>query len=144
MVHLLCLAAVHALQCVNITHTETQISTQAAKSIILNQKCNLAERLGHHLLTSSNVGSTYWINVRRMVEKWDLYSRETKLLMIDWTFLCADLCSAVKRWVIHHPVLHRVGLSVETAKKMRPSPPASSSTTTSSTMSLLLGRTHIK
>lgn len=35
--------------------------------------------------------------------------------MIDWTFLCADLCPPVEGRLIHHPVAQRVGRSVEGA-----------------------------
>lgn len=38
--------------------------------------------------------------------------------MTDWTFLCADLCFPVEIWVIHHPVVRQVGLSVEQADKL--------------------------
>lgn len=42
------------------THRDTQMNAHGiTKSIILNQKSNLAERLGDHLLTPSNVTSTY-------------------------------------------------------------------------------------
>lgn len=47
--------------------------------------------------------------------------REQNLLMIDWTILLADLCSPARSGVIHHSVVHLVGLSVEPAKQMHSS-----------------------
>lgn len=47
-------------------------------------------------------------------------------LMIDRTFLYADLCPPVKGRVIHHPVVHHVGLSVEPAKTRHSSSPTTS------------------
>lgn len=61
----------------------------------------------------------------KFVQRRDLILPKQNPLMIDWTFLCTDLCSPVKCWVIHHPVVHHVRLSVEPANNTNSSSPIS-------------------
>lgn len=103
---------------INLSLGKKQISKQITNSIISNQIHAEAERLSDHLLTSSNTKPNDLIfaeaNCRKI--RFAIVPGRWNFLMIDWTFLWADLCSPVCRLLIHLPVVHHHLLSVEAAK----------------------------